>query len=86
MGKQANLLIFYLHLEILNDVLTRMVKGVRTLPEDLQIFKIGERESYLGGYYLMMASNTFPLVNEGERCKEGVIEFNRGVLTWMKQK
>jgi len=84
MVKQANLLMFNLSLTILNTVLTRLIEGALIVPEDLQIFKMGERDAYLGGYYLMMSSKGFPLVKEGERVKEGIIDFNKRVLTWME--
>ncbi len=83
--RSANLLIFYLDLDVLNSMLICLIEGASIVPEDLCIFKMGEREAYLDGYYLMMESDTFPLVKEGEKCKEGIIDFNKGVLTWMKK-
>jgi len=85
MGKQANLLIFYLHLDALNLILDNLRNSREMLPKDLQIFKIGERESYLGGYFLMMSSKEFPLVKEGERCKEGILDFDKGMIIWKKK-
>jgi len=77
MGKSANLLIFYFGLEMMNNILVKVIEEAQILPLDLRIFKMGEREAHLDGYYLMMSSKDFPLVKEGERCKEGMVEFTR---------
>ena len=82
--KEANLLVFKVSLDILNSILTKLIEGASTVPEDLQIFRMGEDLSRLRSYYLIMSSKVFPLVKEGERVKEGIIEFNKGVLTWME--
>jgi len=85
MGKrQANLLMFYLDLETLNSMLKLLIEGASIVPEDLRIFKMGTHGVCLDGYYLIMSSKVFPLVKEGEKVQEGVIDFNKGVMTWMK--
>ena len=83
--REANLLLFNVSLEILNSILTKLIEGASIVPEDLQIFRMGEHHNYLSGYYLIMSSDIFPLVKEGERVKEGIIDFNKGVLTWMER-
>ena len=83
--KEANLLMFNVSLDILNSILTKLIKGASIVPEDLQIFKMGDYPDQFGGYYLMMSSSAFPLVKEGERVRPGIIDFNNGVLTWIEQ-
>ena len=83
--KEANLLMFNVSLDILNSILTKLIKGASIVPEDLQIFKMGNYPDQFSGYYLMMSSSAFPLVKEGERVRPGIIDFNNGVLTWMEQ-
>lgn len=75
MVKEANLLMFNLSLETLNDILKKIIEEAQILPLDLQIFKMGEYLGSLNGHYLMMSSKSFPLVKEGERAKEGIVEF-----------
>ena len=84
MGKQANLLMFNVSLEVLNDILAKVIEGASIVPEDLRVFKIGEYPGQFSGYFLMMSSKAFPLVKEGEQVRPGEIDFNKGVLTWMK--
>ena len=85
MAKQANLLIFNVSLEVLNTLLNYFKEGASIVPEDLQIFRMGRQELHLSGYYLIMSSKAFPLVKAGERVQEGIIDFNKGVLTWKKK-
>lgn len=84
MARQANLLLFNVSLEILNNILVKVIEGASIVPEDLRVFKMGEYFGQLSGYYFMMSSKTFPLVKEGEQVKPGIIYFNKGVLTWRK--
>jgi len=80
MGKrQANLLMFNVSLEVLNMLLECFKHQAWIVPVDLEVFKIGEYPGALSGYYLMMSSKKFPLVQEGEQVKRGEIEFVKGV-------
>ena len=79
MGKEANLLMFDVSLETLNTLLECLKHQAWVVPVDLEVFKIGEYPGALSGYYLMMSSENFPLVKEGEQVKPGEIEFVRGV-------
>ena len=75
MVKEANLLLFRFSLKALNDILFQFIEGVSILPRDLHVFKMGALPDHLDGYWLMMSSNVFPLVKEGDKVEEGEVEF-----------
>lgn len=85
MRKEANLLIFTLGIEMLNNVFAKLKENAQVRPADISIFRIHEEAMYNEGYSLILESKQFPVVKTGERVVEGIIEFEDNVLTF-KQK
>ena len=83
--RSAHLLLFRLSYEILNSIFGKIKGDVKVLPNDLEVFRIRDGENYFDTSLMILSSKEFPLVQEGEIVKEGIIDFNKGVITF-KQK
>jgi len=83
--RSAHLLIFRLYTEMLNCIFAKMQLDIVVAPSDVEIFRIVPIENCFDTYYIMMQSKEFPLVQEGEKVKEGVIDFEKGKLTFRQK-
>jgi len=79
-NKRKALIIKNITIEAINEIIYSIASGDKfnLTPEDLQIFRIWQEHDFMSGMYSMiLTSDLFPIVKEGEIPREGVIGFIR---------
>jgi len=67
-------------IEVINSIISSIAMGdeINLTPEDIQIFKIWRNDDYfMANYNMILTSDLFPTVREGEIPQEGEIYSSR---------
>jgi len=79
-NKTKALVIKNITIEVINSIVNSIAMGdkINLTPEDIQIFKIWRNDDYfISTYNMILTSDLFPIVREGEVPREGEIYFSR---------
>ena len=79
-NKIKALIIKNITIEAINSIICNIAMGIKInlTPEDVEIFRIWRNDDYMSpDYNMILTSDLFPIVREGERPQEGEIYFSR---------
>jgi len=80
MNKRKALIVKNITIEVINSIIGSIAMGdkINLTPEDIQIFRIWRNDDYfVANYNMILTSDLFPIVREGEIPQEGEIYFSR---------